>query len=53
LEPSKTREEIAAMLDFSVPPGFAVPLVPQPDNARFQQGVLQQHEIIPLLQKLG
>jgi hypothetical protein len=51
-EPSKTAEEVKALVDLPVPSGFTMPLVPPPDNAQLEQALLQQSDIYALIQKI-
>jgi hypothetical protein len=51
-EPSRTSEEIKALVDLPVPHGFTMPLVPPPDNAQLEQALLQQSDIYALIQKI-
>jgi hypothetical protein len=51
-EPSRTAEEVKALVDLPVPNGFTMPLVPPPDNALLEQALLQQSDIYALIQKI-
>jgi hypothetical protein len=52
IEPTKTPEEMFEIVDLSVPLEFVTPLVPCPDNAKFEQEFLQNKSIEELLQKV-
>jgi hypothetical protein len=49
VEPTKTPEEMAELVDFSVPLEFVTPLIPSPDNAKLEQDFLRGKSIDDLL----
>jgi hypothetical protein len=52
-EPAASPAEIARIIDEPPPAEFTQPKIPAPPNSPFEEGVLQQYDIMALLQRIA